>query len=259
MSVRVGIVGAAGRMGELLQRAARDVARFRVGALVVAPVSEVLGKPSLFGEPHYSGDLREHIERLDSVMDFSTPEQSVHTAGLCAEFGLPLLVGVTGHSAAERAAIERAGSRVPVAVVPNTSLGVVVLHEAVARVARLLGEDFDVEICESHHRAKRDAPSGTALSLAQRVERERPGSRVLTRGAGAVPRAAGEIGIVALRGGDTPGEHAVHFFGDGERIELHHRVRDRAVFASGAFRLLERLVDRAPGVYTAASLLGLEG
>jgi len=253
MSVRVGIVGAAGRMGRLLQEVLPEFPRFHSGALVVSPSSRFLGQ-SAIGGGVYQADLEAVIASVDCVLDFSVPTQSVRSAEICALHKRPLLIGVSGHTSEEREHVERAARQAPIALLANTSFGMSVMHEVVALAARLLGSGVDIEICEAHHRGKRDAPSGTALSLARRLAGEREGARPVLRGA--AERAAGEIGMVALRGGDTPGEHAVYFFGEGERIEVHHRVRDRAVFARGAFRLLDRLVDQPPGIYRASDLIG---
>ncbi len=252
MSVSIAIVGAGGRMGRLLQDVVVEFPRFQLGALVVSPSSALLDQRAPSGVV-YQAALEAVIATVDAVLDFSVPSQSLVSAALCAEYQRPLLIGVSGHSDDDRGCIQHAATRSPIALLANTSFGVSVMHEVVALAARLLGADVDIEICEAHHRGKRDAPSGTALSLSRRLVSERVGARTVLRGAAG--RNQGEIGVVALRGGDTPGEHTVYFFGEGERLEVHHRVRDRAVFARGAFRLLDRLVDQPPGFYSAAELL----
>jgi 4-hydroxy-tetrahydrodipicolinate reductase len=171
-------------------------------------------------------------------------------------------VGTTGFSPEQRAEIERLAQRVAIVLAPNFSLAVNVLGYLVRRASALLGDDFDAELVEIHHAGKRDAPSGTALWLAEEVASGRgqssAGRLVLAREGEVGPREPGTIGIQALRGGDNPGEHTVLFVGRGERLELAHRSATRDHFARGALRAATWAARRRPGRYSMRDVLGLE-
>jgi 4-hydroxy-tetrahydrodipicolinate reductase len=169
------------------------------------------------------------------------------------------VVGTTGFSSAQRAELEALAQRVAIVLAPNFSVAVNVLGELVRRAAELLGDGFDAELVEIHHAAKRDAPSGTALWLADAVAEGRSAepARVLAREGDTGPREPGTIGIQTLRGGDNPGEHTVLFVGGGERLELTHRSATRDHFARGAVRAAAWVSEREPGLYTMSDVLGL--
>jgi 4-hydroxy-tetrahydrodipicolinate reductase len=171
------------------------------------------------------------------------------------------VIGTTGLSAEARAAIMHAGATVPLVVAPNFSLGVNLLCGLVEQAARALGEDFDLEVVELHHRAKRDAPSGTAIAIAEAMARGRgldyPSARRYAREGDVGPRRTAEIGVVAVRGGDVVGEHTAYLLGPNERLELTHRATSRAVFARGAVRAAAWVVKQPPGVYSMRDVLGL--
>ena len=171
------------------------------------------------------------------------------------------MVGTTGVHDAGKRALAEAAKRVPIVFAPNTSVGVTALLSLVANAARLLGPGYDIEIVETHHRHKRDAPSGTALRLGQALAEatgralDRDGR--FTRHGDVGPRTAAEIGIQTLRGGDVIGDHTVFFLGEGERIEITHRATSRDTFARGAVRAALWLRGRAPGLYDMRDVLGL--
>ena len=197
--------------------------------------------------------------RAQVVIDFTSAEASVAHARACAERGVGLVIGSTGFTPEARAEVARHAASIPVVLAPNTSVGVNVVIRMAAELARVLGEGYDVEVLEAHHRMKKDAPSGTALKLAEVL------AAALGRGeedltfarhgqVGARPRR--EIGVQTLRGGDVVGEHTVFFYGEGERIELTHRATSRDQFGLGALRAARWVAGRAPGLYDMADVLG---
>jgi 4-hydroxy-tetrahydrodipicolinate reductase len=195
----------------------------------------------------------------DVVIDFSAPVVTLALAHVSAAAGAALVSGTTGLGEDARAALDAASRQVPVLWEPNMSLGVHVLAKLAAQASAALA-DWDVEIVETHHRAKIDAPSGTALRLAQAVRGARDAASHLVHGREGKPgpRAAPEIGMHAVRGGDVLGDHTVHLFGGGERIELTHRATHRDVFARGALRAARWLTGRAPGRYALGDVLDVK-
>jgi 4-hydroxy-tetrahydrodipicolinate reductase len=195
--------------------------------------------------------------RADAVVDFSVPGVTPALATIAASAGVALVSGTTGLGDDARAALLRASERVPVLWEPNMSLGVHVLAGLVERAVAALA-DFDVEIVETHHRMKVDAPSGTALRLADVAVRARAGAARLVFGRQGKPgaRASDEVGVHALRGGDVVGDHVVHLLGGGERLELTHRATSRDVFAHGALRAARFLAGKPAGTYALGDVLG---
>ena len=193
------------------------------------------------------------------VIDFTAPAASLEHAKVCAGRGVALVVGTTGLSAGQKDELRGAGRKVPVLLAPNMSVGVNVLFRLVAEAARALGPAYEVEIVETHHRMKRDAPSGTALRLAE-VAAGALGlaadAFVCQRQGETGARRPGTIGIQALRGGDVVGDHTVHFLADGERLELTHRASSRENFARGALRAARWLAGKKPGFYGMQDVLG---
>jgi 4-hydroxy-tetrahydrodipicolinate reductase len=183
----------------------------------------------------------------------------VALARAAAERGVPCAIGTTGFAAVERAELELVSGKIPIVVAANFSVAVNVLFHLTRRAAELLGPGFDAEILELHHAAKVDAPSGTALALAQAIAEGRgdEAPRVTAREGHTGARPPGAIGVQALRGGDNPGEHTVLFLGAGERLELVHRAATRDHFARGALRAALWLRGRPPGIYDMEQVLGL--
>lgn len=248
-ALRVALVGASGRMGQAIERLARESS----GAF------EVIARASAHGRDDFA-TIASNTPQV--AIDFSAPASTRDFASIAAGVRLPLVVGTTGLGPEHVRALESAAAVIPVFVASNMSVGVYVLGELVRQATAMLGEDFDLEIVEAHHRRKVDAPSGTALTLleiAQRA-REHVGSggneAVHGRSGAAGSRARGEIGMHAIRGGDVVGDHHVHFLGEGERIELVHRATSRDVFASGALRAARWLIAQPPGLYGMRDLLG---
>jgi 4-hydroxy-tetrahydrodipicolinate reductase len=264
---RIGVIGCGGRMGRMLiaDIAATEGCDLAGGA--VKPGSSSLGQDlgELAGIGRLglaaTGDARQVLRDSDVAIDFTTPEATVAHAALAAELGRPIVIGTTGLSREQEAAIRAAAERVPVVWAANTSLGINLLFGLVEQVAARLGPDWDIEIVEMHHRGKVDAPSGTALALGRAAAAARGVAfeEVVQRGRDGItgPRNAGAIGFAALRGGDNIGEHHVIFAGLGERLELVHRATNRAIYAKGAVRAARWLVDRPPGLYGMKEVLGL--
>jgi 4-hydroxy-tetrahydrodipicolinate reductase len=178
----------------------------------------------------------------------------VTLARAAAALGKPIIVAATGHSAEQLEELRRCGERCALLLASNTSLGVLAMQEISAHAQRILGREFEVEIMEIHHRNKKDAPSGTALSLAENLGAGTDLKRVSDRSARSARRGADEIGVTSLRGGDVAGEHTIYFFGEAEMLEITHRVTSREVFARGALNLAARLIEMKPGFYRPADL-----
>jgi 4-hydroxy-tetrahydrodipicolinate reductase len=264
--LRIAVHGAAGRMGCALVRAIAEDPTLELVAAIDRPGSDVLGRDA--GEVAGTGVLgvrvsadREALAGAQVVIDFSRPAATRAIAERCGRDGIAMVIGTTGLDAAAEEAIGALASRAPVVVAPNMSVGVTVLFHLAAEAARLLGPAFDAEIVEMHHRRKVDAPSGTALRLAEQVAAAKGlGARAFVHGrSGEVgARRDAEIGIVALRGGDVVGEHTLVLAGSGERLELTHRAHDRSLFARGALRAARWVADgRAPGRYDMTHVLGI--
>jgi 4-hydroxy-tetrahydrodipicolinate reductase len=203
------------------------------------------------------------LARSDVAIAFAPPAAALELLRAAADRGVPCAVGTTGFAAPERAEVEKLAQRVAIVLTANFSVAVNVLLHVTRRAAELLGPGYDVEIVELHHAAKVDAPSGTALALADAAAQGRgagaAAERVLAREGHTGPRRTPTIGIQALRGGDSPGEHTVYFVGAGERLELVHRAATRDHFARGAVRAALWLRGRPPGLYDMEQVLGLRG
>ena len=183
------------------------------------------------------------------LVDFSSPAIAAEAARACAAAGVGLVSGTTGLDDAAKKSLDEAARQVPVLWEPNMSVGLFVLADVVRRALEMLGEGFDVEIVETHHSMKVDAPSGTALRLAEIVREARSGEIVTGRSGKPGVRKRDEVGVLAIRGGDVVGDHVVHFLGSGERLELTHRATSRDVFAVGALRAAAWIAGKPAGRY----------
>jgi len=266
MSVKIGVVGCAGRMGiALLRRIAASE-----GAAIAGGI-ERQGHPALgrdLGELAGLGRLGLAVgtdagvlfAASDAVLDFTAPEATVGHARLAAATGKALVAGTTGLDKAQEAAVVEAARRCAVVRAANMSVGVNLLLALTRQVAATLGPDFDIEIVEMHHRHKVDAPSGTALALGRAAAAGRgvEHDAVAARGRDGVTgeRRRGDIGYAVLRGGNVAGEHSVVFAADDERIELVHKAGDRAIFARGAVQAALWAAGKPPGLYGMADVLG---
>ena len=265
--MRLVIAGAGGRMGRTLVHAIAATKGVTLAGAVEAAGSAMIGRDT--GElaglgPNgvkVTSDAAALLKGADGLIEFTIPAATLALAELTAAAGIVHVIGTTGHSAEEEAAIAKAASRAPMVKSGNMSLGVNLLSAMVKRVAQTLGEDYDIEIVEMHHNRKIDAPSGTALmlgraaaagrgvDLTQRAVRGRDGMTGARR--------AGDIGFAALRGGTVVGDHSVIFAGPAERIELTHRAEDRMIFARGALHAALWARGKKPGLYSMADVLGL--
>lgn len=266
--MKIGIVGCAGRMGKMLVNAVLDAGCTLAGGTersggdaVGRDIGELVGRGPL--GVVVDSDARKLFDIADAVIDFTAPAATVQHAGFAAETGTVLIVGTTGLSQDDEAALRAAGDRIPMVYAPNFSVGVNLLMALTERAAAILGNDYDIEIVEMHHRHKVDAPSGTALGLGRAAAAGRavPLDSVWCKArdghTGARPQ--GEIGFATLRGGDVVGDHTVMFATEGERLELTHKASSRAVFAKGAVRAALWAKGQPAGLYSMRDVLGLSG
>ncbi len=206
-------------------------------------------------------DFATGIKQADVIIDFSSHKISAEVVKLAVAFNKPLVMGTTGHAAAEKKHLLAEIAKVPTVWSGNYSVGVNLLFALTRRAAAVLGADYDAEVVEMHHRFKKDAPSGTAARLLEIILEERKlTSSALRHGREGITgeRTSTEVGIHALRGGDVVGEHTVMFAALGERIELTHKASDRCIFARGSIRAAQWVVEKKPGVYDMQDVLGLK-
>ncbi|HZT51823.1 MAG TPA: 4-hydroxy-tetrahydrodipicolinate reductase [Stellaceae bacterium] len=265
--MRVGISGCGGRMGRMLVAEVAGTAGCAVAGGIDAKGSAAVGQDlgALAGIGALGIAAGDDVARLlaacDVAIDFSVPAASAANAAAAARAKTPLVIGTTGLEPAHEAALREAAKAVPIVWAANMSLGVNLVQGLVRQVAATLGEEYDIEIVELHHRHKVDAPSGTALAFG-RAAAEGRGidlAAASLRGRDGITgaRPKGAIGFASLRGGDVVGEHVVIFAADGERIELTHRATSRRIFARGAVRAARWAVGRPPGLYGMKDVLGL--
>ncbi len=263
--MKLAIAGSGGRMGRMLIEAALAAEDLTVAAALERADSPDVGQDCA----HFLGrqcgvpisiDVAV-LAKADVLIDFTRPEGTLRHLQTCVEHGVRAVIGTTGFDEAGRQSIERAARSIPVVFSPNMSVGVNVTFRLAELAARMLSEDFDVEIIEAHHRHKVDAPSGTALRLGELVAnaqgRTLQQTAVHARHGVTGARPPGAIGFAVIRGGDMVGDHTVLFAGAGERIEITHRASSRMTYALGAVRAARFLAGRAPGLYDMRDVLGL--
>ncbi|MDF3810594.1 4-hydroxy-tetrahydrodipicolinate reductase [Rhodopseudomonas sp. BAL398] len=265
--MRLIVAGAGGRMGRALIRAIAETKGAVLSGALEAPGSQWLGKDAgtLAGLPEngikLSGDLWSLAAHADGILDFTVPAATLANVAIAAERGIVHVIGTTGLSASDDAVIKSVTKQAVVVKSGNMSLGVNLLAALVKRVARTLDDGFDIEIVEMHHKAKIDAPSGTALLLGEAAAagRDVKLAEHSARGRDGITgaRKAGDIGFASLRGGTVTGDHTVIFAGPYERIELSHKAEDRMIFAHGALRAALWAHGQKPGLYSMADVLGL--
>ncbi|KQP11315.1 MAG: 4-hydroxy-tetrahydrodipicolinate reductase [Methylobacterium sp.] len=265
--MRLVVVGAGGRMGRMLIRAVAEAegctlsgAIEREGAPVLGQDAGVLAGLAPLGVA-VTDDPLPVFAAAEGVLDFTTPAATTFFAELAAQARIVHVVGTTGLEAADLQKLAAAAHHARIVRSGNMSLGVNLLAGLVRKVAAALGEEFDIEIVEMHHRMKVDAPSGTALLLGEAAAEGRgvalADTRVSTRDGHTGARRPGDIGFATLRGGTVVGDHSVVFAGAGERLTLSHHAEDRGIFARGAVRAAQWAFDRPPGLYGMADVLGL--
>ncbi|MDD4888958.1 MAG: 4-hydroxy-tetrahydrodipicolinate reductase [Phycisphaerae bacterium] len=260
--IRLAVTGAAGRMGmRLVALASADPALKVVAALESAGHAK-LGQDAgaVAGAGPAGVAISDELKvDADVMIDFTVPAASLAWLRRCQQGGVSMVIGTTGFDAAAERAIEQAGETLAILKAANMSVGVNVLLRVVGELARALGEDYDIEVVEAHHRFKKDAPSGTALALARAIAQAtgRSIDRDLVHGRHGkeAMRKRGEIGVHALRLGDTVGEHEIHFGTLGETVKVSHSAHTRDTFAAGALRAAKWLASREPGVYLMQDVL----
>jgi 4-hydroxy-tetrahydrodipicolinate reductase len=266
-TVDIVVAGAAGRMGNRIVACLAGQSDLRLVAALEAPGHAAIGRDA--GELAGIGkagvsvgaDAAAEISRDRVLIEFSVPEASLAHLRLVAQAGARAVIGTTGFTAAQRAEIGELAKRAAIVLSPNMSVATNVAFKLLATMAKALGDDYDIEITEIHHRFKKDAPSGTALRMAEVVAEAlgRDLDQVAVYGRQGLPgeRTRPEIGILSLRSGDVVGEHTVSFGTLGERLELVHRAHNRDTYARGALRAVRFVAARAPGLYSMADVLGL--
>jgi 4-hydroxy-tetrahydrodipicolinate reductase len=236
--LRIALVGAAGRMGQA------------ISAIAISENVEVIAKLEM-GDAIVPRDAK-------VLIDFSSAAAAEQISAAVTTSLTPLVIGTTGHSPEQKRWIESAARSIPIVFASNFSIGVNVLFSLTEQAAKILGENFDIEIIEAHHRMKKDAPSGTAKTLVEILQRTRKTEKLRHGREGIVgERDKSEIGIHSVRGGDIVGDHTVIFAGDGERLELTHRASSRETFARGALRASRWVIGKPPGLYSMRDVLGL--
>lgn len=240
---RIGIIGSQGRMGQAIAAAIADAGE------------------NLAGGVDQGGDVSTITGGADVLIDFSSPAALESNLDAAMAAGIPIVIGTTGLEERHHWLIDVAAEKIPVLQTGNTSLGVTVLAHLVREAASRLGDDWDIEIVETHHRMKVDAPSGTALLLGEAAAEGREVSLAdkAVRGRDGITgkREAGTLGFASLRGGSVAGDHTVHFLADNERLSFSHLAENRGIFAKGAVRAAQWLLEQKPGRYTMPEVLGL--
>lgn len=265
--MKVALAGAAGRMGRTLVEAVLRSGDLALAAALEAPGHPQLGKDAGEAVGAASGirltaDVTAAVAAADCLVDFTRPEAAAAHVEACGAAGTAAVVGTTGFTPDQQARIAAAARRVPIVMAPNFAIGVNAAIKLAELAARILGEGYDVEIVEAHHRHKVDAPSGTALRLGEAVAaalgRDLKSSAVHGREGITGERDPRAIGFHALRGGDIVGEHTVIFAGEGERVEVAVRSGSRMTYALGALRAARWLQGKRPGLYDMFDVLGLK-
>ena len=260
--------GACGRMGrQIILSAVQDGGFDLVGAIedktcsyIGREIGEVLGIESL--KVQISSEPDEWIEKSDVIIDFSSPEAALRILKAAKDHNRPVVIGTTGFRSEHEKEIQRFSKSLPCVRAPNMSVGVNLLFKLVEEAAKVLGEAYDVEVIEAHHRLKKDAPSGTARGIVEILARVlgRDIEKDVVSGRQGIigERKSHEIGVFAVRAGDIIGDHTVLFAGQGERLELIHRAHSREPFAQGALRAAKFVIKAKPGFYTMQDVLGIK-
>jgi len=262
------VSGAAGRMGSRIVALSREYETLKlVGAvehkghkMIGQDIGEIIGIGKLGVE--LSDDISAVKERIDIIIEFTNPEASIEHIKTASQKGVAIVIGTTGFNIEHISEIKSYSSKIPCVLAPNMSVGVNLLLRVLKDIAKILGDDYDIEIVEAHHRLKKDAPSGTAMKMAQVIaetlNRNLEDAAVYTRKGLIGERTKKEIGIQTIRAGDIVGEHTVLFGGLGERIEITHKASSRDTFARGALKAALWVHGKQPGLYDMQDVLGLK-
>lgn len=267
MTTRIAIAGAAGRMGKALIEATQKNAEAGLAGAIVRPTSSLVGVDAgEFGgigkvDVKIVGDIAQIINDFDVLIDFSSPTATLENIKICAAHNKPIVVGTTGFSDTEKAEVLSYQTQIPLLLSANFSTGVNLCFKLLDIAARVLGDEYDVEVYEAHHRHKVDSPSGTAMRmgevLANALERDLKQVAVYGREGQIGPRPRDTIGFATVRGGDVVGDHTVMFMADGERVEITHKASSRLAFANGAVRAAVWLKQQKNGLFDMQDVLGL--
>ncbi len=266
--LNIAIAGVAGRMGSRIATLALEHPEINLVGGFERPGHEKIGQDlgTVLGKGPLGITITDNLEQIikdtEVVIDFTTPQATLQTLKTVTEHSKAAVIGTTGFSKEDLGDIEALAEKIPFVMAPNMSVGVNLLFKILSTVAKVLGDDYDIEIIEAHHRMKKDAPSGTALKLAQVVasalDRDLDEVAVYARKGLIGERTQKEIGIQVIRAGDIVGEHTVMFAGIGERIEITHRASSRDTFAAGALRAALWVYGKSPGKYDMLDVLGLK-
>jgi 4-hydroxy-tetrahydrodipicolinate reductase len=264
--VKVAVAGASGRMGRMLIEAVLGSPDCKLAGALDIPGSPAIGIDAGAALGRTSGieisaDPKRALAAAEVLIDFTRPEGTLAHLAACRELGVRAVVGTTGFGAEGKAQIGAFAQHTAIVFAPNMSVGVNVVLRLLELAARSLGPAYDVEVIEAHHRHKVDAPSGTALAMgevvAQALGRSLEADGVFARHGQTGERKPGSIGFSAIRGGDIVGDHTVLFAGTGERIEITHKSGSRAGYVEGSLRAARFVVDKPPGLYGMADVLGM--
>ncbi len=262
--IKIAVNGAAGRMGQRIVALAIESGQFDIVSATEEAGHDAIGTDigELAGVGHFGMELTDAPgdDVPDVMIDFSLPEGTMKAIEYCRSNGVAMIIGTTGLTESQEATVADAASEIAIVHAGNYSVGINLLVKLVAEAARILGETYDIEIAETHHRFKKDAPSGTAIMLAKSIchaTGKTYGETAIFGRGGHQPRNAGEIGMHALRVGDTVGEHEVHFGNLGETVTLSHSAHTRDTFVRGALRAALWIANKDAGMYDIADVLGL--
>lgn len=265
--VKLAVCGAAGRMGGRIIAAIKEASGVELSGALERPGHPMVGQDAGYNAGlgaigvAISDDLNAVVQGCDVLIDFTAPKVSLKNLEVCSLFKKSIVIGSTGFTAEERALAAELAREIPVIIAPNMSVGVNVCFKVLSDMAKILGEDFDVEIVEAHHRLKKDSPSGTAVRMgevvAEALGRDYDKVANFHREGICGERTHEEIGMQTIRGGDIVGEHTVYFIGMGERVELTHRAHTRDMFSRGSVRAAKWVVTAKPGIWDMQDVLGL--
>jgi 4-hydroxy-tetrahydrodipicolinate reductase len=265
--IRIAVLGATGRMGRAIIQAAAQNSQVKLAVALDRAGNPLIGQDAaaLAGLPAagvmVTDSLAVVINDFDVLIDFSRPEGTLAVLPLCLKHGKGMIIGTTGFTPEQKAEVAAAAKQIPVCLSANYSIGVNVTLRLLELAAKTLGDDYDVEIVEAHHKHKVDAPSGTALRMGEAVAaglgRDLKDCAVYERYGNTGARDSKTIGFATVRGGDVIGDHTVMFLGDGERVEISHKATSRMNFSNGAVKAAAWLSGRTPGLYEMRDVLGL--
>lgn len=253
------ICGADGRMGQIITGLAKEDSEINISGFAAIDSSPLIGT----GNPVItkSSQMESIVNKGDVIIDFTVPENTMHCLEIAVKKGASMVIGTTGITSAQKEIIKKASKDIAIVTSPNMSIGINVLIDFIESLADKM-RNYDVEIVEIHHNKKKDAPSGTAIRLAEAVAKgmgkDFKKDGVFGRHGADAPRNCGEIGVHAVRCGDVVGEHTIYFAGPGERIEISHKASSRENFASGALKASKWLSNKSAGLYDMRDVLGLK-